>query len=98
MIDWTITLHSSLADAEVEELAVTASEHGIEDWTITESGRIIKAETPREDDSINWIAEWLAEALFEVEVIAQIKEERIYWPEFDDGEELVIDLRLDTEH
>ena len=59
MIDWTITFHDAVCDHEIEELADHATFHGIDDFTVTESRRIIKAETVRDDDAINWIASWL---------------------------------------
>lgn len=87
IIDWTVTFYSGLADAEVEELAVSASEYGVEDFAFTTNKRVLRAETAREDEAIYWIVEWLAESLFETEIIAQIKEERIYNPVFEGDEE-----------
>lgn len=95
MVDWTITLHAALCDSEVAELGATASDHGISDFAVTKNRRIISAETERDDDSLLWITQWVADALYEVEVIAQIKEERIYWPEFGTEEEFRIEIDFD---
>ena len=95
MIDWTITLHDPLSDQEITELGATASEHGISDFAVNASRRIIRAETEREDEAVLWVTQWTADALFAVESIAQIKEERIYWPEFED-EEPRIEITFDN--
>ena len=97
MIDWTVIFHSAVHDHELEELADNASHHGIIDFTVTESRRILRAETERDDDAINWIAAWLGQSIFQVEEIAQIKEERVYWPEFETEEEPVYTVRLEQD-
>ena len=97
MIDWTITFHEAVCDHEIEELADHATFHGIDDFTVTESRRIIKAETVRDDDAINWIASWLGQSIYAVEIIAQIKEERVYWPEFEDEDEPIYTVRLESD-
>ena len=97
MIDWTITFHDAVCDHEIEELADHATFHGIDDFTVTESRRIIKAETVRDDDAINWIASWLGQSIYAVEIIAQIKEERVYWPEFEEEDEPKYTVRLESD-
>lgn len=97
MIDWTITFHDAVCDHEIEELADHATFHGINDFTVTESRRIIKAETVRDDDAINWIASWLGQSIYAVEIIAQIKEERVYWPEFEEEDEPKYTVRLEKD-
>ena len=97
MIDWTITFHDAVCDHEIEELADNATFHGIDDFTVTESRRIIKAETVRDDDAINWIASWLGQSIYAVEIIAQIKEERVYWPEFEEEDEPKYTIRLESD-
>ena len=97
MIDWTITFHDAVCDHEIEELADHATFHGIDDFTVTESRRIIKAETVRDDDAINWIASWLGQSIYAVEIIAQIKEERVYWPEFEEEDEPKYTVRLEKD-
>ena len=97
MIDWTITFHEAVCDHEIEELADHATFHGIDDFTVTESRRIIKAETVRDDDAINWIASWLGQSIYAVEIIAQIKEERVYWPEFEEEDEPKYTVRLESD-
>ena len=97
MIDWTITFHDAVCDHEIEELADHATFHGIDDFTVTESRRIVKAETVRDDDAINWIASWLGQSIYAVEIIAQIKEERVYWPEFEEEDEPKYTIRLESD-
>lgn len=94
MVDFQIILHNSISDEEVVELSNSASEHGINDFTVTPSRRIITAETEREDAALTWVVGWLSEALFAVEDIAYIEEKRIYWPEFVEAEEPLFEVDL----